>query len=234
MRVSSVRTRTRWRYAVFRTSAGSFGSILESYVPSTSTMRSMPSSVVLSPPRISTSFPDDLLHEKFAGSIRRSDERPRGDLGATHRLARLAESVEGFRRNVLLHGEMPIARSQILAQGQDVHVRGAKVPHRLEDLLAGLPQAEHDRGLREQAVAHAFRSSEDVKALGVVRAAIPHDGLEAFDRLDIVVEHVHARVDDRPHRLEVSLEIRDEGLDEQVGTAGLDLPHRLCEVSRPS
>src|SRR5439155_1739208 len=112
MRVSSVRTRTRWRYAVFRTSAGSFGSILESYVPSTSTMRSMPSSVVLSPPRISTSFPDDLLH--------------------------------------------------------------------------------------------------------------------------VVVEHVHARVDDGPHRLEISLEIWNEGLDEQVGSAGLDLPHRLCEVSRAS
>src|SRR5438270_11729882 len=234
MRVSSVRTRTRWRYAVFRTSAGSFGSTLESYVPSTSTMWSMPSSVVLSSPRISPSFPDDLLQEKFAGSVRRADERPRGDVGETHRLARFAESVEGLRRNVLLDGEMPIARSQVLPQGQDVHVRGAKVLHRLEDLLAGLPQAEHDRGLREQAVAHAFRSSEDVKALRVGRAAIPHDGLEAFDRLDIVVEHVHARVDDGPHRLEVSLEIRDEGLDEQVGTAGLDLPHRLCEVSRAS
>ena len=73
-----------------------------------------------------------------------------------------------------------------------------------------------------------------MKALRVGRAAIPHDGLEAFDRLDIVVEHVHTRVDDGPHRLEVSLEIRDEGLDEQVGTAGLDLPHRLCEVSRAS
>src|SRR5438105_4097792 len=226
MRVSSVRTRTRWRYAVFRTSAGSFGSILESYVPSTSTMRSMPSSVVLSPPRISPSFPDDLLHEKFAGSVRRADERSGGDVDEAHRLARLAESVEGLRRNVLLHREMPIARSQILAQGQDVHVRGAKVPHRLEDLLARLPQAEHDRGLREESVAHALRSPEDVKALRVVGAAVPHDGLEAFDRLDIVVKHVHAGVDDGPHRLEVSLEIRDEGLDEQVGTAGLDLPHR--------
>src|SRR5205814_687551 len=138
MRVSSVRTRTRWRYAVFRTSAGSFGSILESSVPSTSTMRSMPSSVVLSPPRISPSFP------------------------------------------------------------------------------------------------HALRPPEYVKALRVVRAAVPHDGLEAFDGLDIVVKHVHAGVDDGPHRLEVSLEIRDEGLDEQVGAAGLDLPHRLCEVGRAS
>src|SRR5256886_7362684 len=135
MRVSSVRTRTRWRYAVFRTSAGSFGSILESYVPSTSTMRSMPSSVVLSPPRISPSFPDDLLQEKFAGSVRRSDERSGGDVGETHRLARLAESVEGLRRHILLHGEMPIARSQVLPQGQYVHVHGAKVPQRFYDFL---------------------------------------------------------------------------------------------------
>src|SRR6266513_87436 len=128
MRVSSVRTRTRWRYAVFRTSAGSFGSILESFVPSTSTMLSMLSSVVLAPSRLLPAFSDDLIQEKFADSGRRAYERPRGDVGEAHRLARLAESVEGLRRNVLLHGEMPIARSQVLPQGQDVHVRGAKVP----------------------------------------------------------------------------------------------------------
>src|SRR5438046_9005792 len=134
MRVSSVRTRTRWRYAVFRTSAGSFGSILESYVPSTSTMRSMPSSVVLSPLRISPSFLDDLLHEKFAGSVRRADERSGGDVDETHRLARLAESVEGLPPNVLLHREMAIARSRILEQGPDDKLRSAKVTHRLNSL----------------------------------------------------------------------------------------------------
>src|SRR5437870_3978418 len=107
MRVSSVRTRTRWRYAVFRTSAGSFGSIIESYVPSTWTMRSMPSSVGLSPRRIAPSFPDGLLHENFAGSVRRADELSGGNVDGAHRLARLAESVEGLRRNVLLHWEMP-------------------------------------------------------------------------------------------------------------------------------
>src|SRR5216117_3693118 len=212
MRVSSIRTRTRWRYAVFRTSAGSFGSILESYVPSTSTMRSMPSSVVLSPPRISPSFPDDLLHEKFAGSVRRADERSGGDVDEAHRLARLAESVEGLRRNVLLHREMPIARSEVLAQGQDVHVRGAKVPHRLEDLLGGLSEAEHDRGLREEAVPHPLRSSEDGKALRIIRASVPHDPLETFDRLDVVVEDVHAGLHDGSHGPEVSLEVGDEGL----------------------
>src|SRR5437773_12273290 len=104
MRVSSVRTRTRWRYAVFRTSAGSFGSILESYVPSTSTMRSMPSSVVLSPPRISPSFPDDLLHEKFPASVRRPDERPGGAVDDAHRPARLADPADGLRRNSPRHG----------------------------------------------------------------------------------------------------------------------------------
>src|SRR5207237_10854648 len=156
----------------------------------TSTMRSMPSPVGLSPPRISPSFPDDLLHEKYAGSVRRADERSGGDVDEAHRLARLAESVEGLRRNVLLHREMPIARSQIFAQGQDVHVRGAKVPHRLEDLLARLPQAEHDRGLREESVAHALRSPEDVNALRVVGSAVPHDGLHGFDRLHYCSTHV--------------------------------------------
>src|SRR5947207_5760741 len=131
MRVSSVRTRTRWRYAVFRTSAGSFGSILESYVPSTSTMRSMPSSVVLSPLRISPSFLDDLLHEKFAGSVRRADERSGGDVDETHRLARLAESVQALRRNVPLPRATPTTGTPISAQGQDVHARCTTHPPRL-------------------------------------------------------------------------------------------------------
>src|SRR5882762_3463139 len=117
MRVSSVRTRTRCRYAVLRTSAESFGSIFESHVPSTSTMRSTPSSVVPSPPRFSPSFPDDLLEQKFASPIRRSDERSHRDISQAHRLHRVAVSVEGLRRNVLMHGEIPIAWPHILAQG---------------------------------------------------------------------------------------------------------------------
>src|SRR2546430_8237068 len=181
MRVSSVRTRTRCRYAVFNASGASFGSSLESYVPSRSMIRSIPSSVVPSPPEIPASFPDDLLQEKFAGPIRRTDERSRCDVGETHRLARLAESVECLRRNVLLDGEMPIAWPQVLTQRQDVHVRGAKVPHRLKDLVAGLPQAEHDRGFRDGTVPYAFRFPKNVRARGMVRRAVLHDGLEGFD-----------------------------------------------------
>src|SRR5712691_7348671 len=172
MRVSSVRTRTRCRYAVLRASGESFGSSFESYVPSTSMMRSMPSSVLPSPPRIRPMCPDDLLEEEFAGSIGRPDERSCRDVGESHRLARLAESVEGLWRNVLADGKMPVARPKVLAQGHDVHLRGAKVPHRLEDLLGRLSEAEHDRGLREETFPHAFRPSEDVKALCIVRPAV--------------------------------------------------------------
>src|SRR2546426_7355627 len=214
MRVSSARTRTRCRYAVFKASGASFGSSLESYVPSRSMIRSIPSSVVPSPPEIPPSFPDDLLQEKFAGPIRRTDERSRCDVGETHRLARLAESVECLRRNVLLNGEMPIAWPQVLTQRQDVHVRGAKVPHRLKDLVASLPQAEHDRGFREETIPHSLCSPKDVKALGIVRAAVPHDCLETLDRLEVVVEDVHACVDDGSHGFKVPLEVGDEGLDE--------------------
>src|SRR2546427_2886748 len=232
MRVSSVRTRTRCRYAVLNASGASFGSSLESYVPSRSMIRSIPSSVVPSPPQIPPSLPDDLFQEKFAGPIRRTDERSGCDVGETHRLARLAESVECLRRNVLLDGQMPIAWPQVLTQRQDVHVRGAKVPHRLKDLVAGLPQAEHDRGFREETVPHAFRFPKDVKALSIVRAAVPHDRLEAIDRLDVVVEDIYTRFDDTAHGLEVPLKIRDEGFDEQVGSTGFDLPYRLREVGR--
>src|SRR2546427_13265525 len=125
MRVSSVRTRTRCRYAVFNTSGASFGSSLESYVPSRSMIRSIPSSVVPSPPQIPPSFPDDLLQEKFAGPIRRTDERSRCDVGETHRLARLAASVECLLSNALLDGEMPISSPQVLTHRHDGPVSSA-------------------------------------------------------------------------------------------------------------
>src|SRR2546430_3576151 len=98
---------------------------------------------------------------------------------------------------------MPIAWPQVLTQRQDVHVRGAKVPHRIKDLVAGLPQAEHDRGFREETVPHAFRFPKDVEALSIVRAAVPHDCLETFDRLDVVVEDIYTRFRSEEHTSEL-------------------------------
>src|SRR5713226_429989 len=190
----------------------------------------MPSSVVRSTPPILSAVPDDLFQEEFPGPIRRTHERARGDVGEAHPLAGLAELIELLRGDVLLDREMPFAGSEILAEGHDVDLRLAKVAHGLEDLLAGLPEAEHDRGLREEAVPHPLRPAEDPESLRVVRPPVSDDRLEAFHGLDVVVEDVDACIDDGSHSLEVPLEIRDEGLDQEVGPATFDLPDGLCEV----
>src|SRR2546430_16487347 len=116
---------------------------------------------------------------------------------------------------------MPIAWPQVLTQRQDVHVRGANVPHRLKDLVAGLPQAEHDRGFREETVPHAFRFPKAVKALTIVPPAVPHARLEGIDLLDVGVESTCTRFADTAHGLAAPLKIGAERFTDQVGTTGL-------------
>src|SRR5438876_6880725 len=137
IRESSVRTSTRFRYPVRRRSGESFGSNFESYVPSTSTMRRRLSSVVLSPPPIRVA-PDHLLGEELAGPVGRAHEGPGGHVGEAHRLSGLAEAVESLGRHELLDREVPSARTQVLAEGHDVHAGCTEIADRLEHLRAGL------------------------------------------------------------------------------------------------
>src|SRR3989304_7532617 len=101
MRVASRRTRTRWRYAALRASAESFGSTLESYVPSRSMIRRMSSAAIPSAPRGSATVPNHLLHEEFTGAVRGPNERARGHVQAPQRLSRLAKRVERLPRDGL-------------------------------------------------------------------------------------------------------------------------------------
>src|SRR5438132_7231111 len=231
IRESSVRTSTRFRYPVRRRSGESFGSNFESYVPSTSTMRRRLSSVALSPPSIRVA-PDHLLGEELAGPVGRAHEGPGGHVGEAHRLSGLAEAVEGLGRHELLDREVPSARTQVLAEGHDVHAGCTEIPHRLEHLRAGLAEAEHQGRLREEAGLHRLRPPEHVKALRIVRAAVPYGRLPSFHRLEVVVEHVHPRVDDRSDSVEVSVEIRGDRLDEHVGPGGLGLCETLRQMGR--
>src|SRR5437762_14330474 len=89
-------------------------------------MRRRFSSVVLSPLPI-RAVSDHLLGEELAGPIRRADEGPGGHVGEAHRLARLPETVEFLRTHELLYREVPAARTQVLAQGHDVHAGRAKI-----------------------------------------------------------------------------------------------------------
>src|SRR3989449_3703802 len=232
IRLSSVRTRTRWRYARFSRSGATLGSSFESYVPSASMIRRSPSSAVSSPRRNPLALPNGFLQEEFTGAVGRPHERSRRDVGESHRFAGYAQFLEHFRWNVLLDGKVPTARAKVLAHGHDVHLVRAEVPHRREDFLSRLAESEHDRGLREQIGPHLLRGSEDFQTLRVVRATIPDRSLQALDRLDVVVEDIDAGIDDGAHRVEVALEIRDERLDAHVRTPDLDFSNRLREVRR--
>src|SRR5205823_10000959 len=117
IRVSRVRTRTRCRYAVFSRSGDRFGSSFESYVPSASRIWRSPSFVVRSRSLRVPMIADHVFEEELARSVRGSDEGPRRHVGEAHGLARLAEAGEGLRRHVRMDGQVPLARPQVLAQG---------------------------------------------------------------------------------------------------------------------
>src|SRR5437899_9956914 len=194
-----------WRYARFRRSGATRGSSFESYVPSASMIRRSPSSAVPSPRRNSLALLKDLLQEEFTGAIRRAHERSRGDVGEAHRFAGHAELFELLRGHVFLDGEVPVARAKVLADGHDVHRARAEVSHRCEHFRSRLAESEHDRGLREQTRSHLFRASQDLQALRVACASVPDRALQPLDRLDIVIEDVDARIDDRSDGIKVAL-----------------------------
>src|SRR3990170_3211011 len=232
MRVSRALTRQRWRKASLRVASGSPGSLRPSIVPSGAMTWSRSSSPILSAPPARRALPNHTLDEELAGPVRRPDKGPGGDVHEAHRLPRLPVLVERLRRDVLRDGQMPGARPQVLAEGEDVDPVLPEVRHRTEDLLPRLPEAEHDRGFREEPRAHRLRGAEDGQALVVHRAGVPGEGLEPPDGLEVVVEDVGSRVDDGPDCVEVAPEVGDEGLHEDSGVPRLDLPDRPGEVVR--
>src|SRR2546427_11738273 len=226
----SVRTRRKERYAAFSRSGATLGSSFDSYVPAGSMIRRSPSTAVPSPRRNPLAVPNDLLQEKFTGAIRRTNERSCRDVGESHRFTGDAQFVEHLRGNVLLDHEVPTARPKVLAHGHDVHLVRPEVSHRCEDFLSRLAESEHDRGLREEIGPDRLRGPEDFQTLRVDRASIPDRPLQSLDGLAVVAEAVDTGIDDGAHRVEVSLEIRDQRLDEHVRTSNLDFSNRLREV----
>src|SRR3990170_3921895 len=140
--VSRARTRTRWRETFRSTSVERAGSSLASYVPSRLMIRSTSSGDTSTPPCCGTPA-HRVLHEQFPGPVRGPDEGPRGDVEEAHRFRLLAAGLERLQLDELPDGDVPGARPEVLAEGEDIHVGPPEVRHRLPDLRPRLPEAEH-------------------------------------------------------------------------------------------
>src|SRR4029077_4261148 len=66
--------------------------------------------------------------------------------------------------------EMLPRGTEVLADGQDVHVLRAQVPHRHQQLVPVLPQSANDARLRERAGVHLLGPSQQLERPGIPAA----------------------------------------------------------------
>src|SRR5438105_2440463 len=112
-------------------------------------------------------------------------------------------------------------RPQVRADGQHVDVVGAHVPEHVLQLFDRLAEPDHDAGLGDHVGAHRFDMTQKPEAVGVDRLGA-HGGVEAGDRLGVVVVDVGLRLDDRRHCLQVAGEVGRQHLDGGARAAALD------------
>ena len=91
---------------------------------------------------------------------------------------------------------MPWRGLEVLAQRHEITADRAKVGQRLEDLLRGLAQAEHQAALGEGLRAGCLHVPQDIQA-DVVLALAADLLLKPGDRLEVVVEDLRTGGEDK-------------------------------------
>src|SRR5512132_4023464 len=74
--------------------------------------------------------------------------------------ADLVEPSELVRRDVPVERDVAVGGPEVLAEGEDVHVDGAKILHHGDDLLIGLAHPEDDPRLRRDSGREMLRGRE--------------------------------------------------------------------------
>ena len=107
------------------------------------------------------------------------------------------------------HRKVVAGGSQVLADGDDVDAHRGEVGQQTVDLLHGLAEADHQTRLDGEA--SRLRPSEHRQAAGVPGRG-SHGALQTGHGLDVVVEHVGARIEQQLQRRIVALGIAHQGL----------------------
>lgn len=154
--------------------------------------------------------------EELARLIRTAHQRPAGRVQEAQLIAASLPLGKLLRRHVLDHLQVSIGRLHVLAECQTVDAHRSQLLHGLFDLGVRLAQAEHNRGLGDQARIQALHIGQHLQRLAVAGTAIAHERRQQLDRLDVVRKNVQAGLGDRGDVVDVAAEIGRQTFDEDA------------------
>src|SRR5688572_21025203 len=189
-----------------------------------STLRA-PRFLLRAPPRAELA-----LEEQLSRLVRAPHERTRRDEGEPVRERAVAQLVEARGRDILEDGQVPLARAEVLAEGEDLDPARAEVAEALLELVVRLAEAEHEARLRDRARRDLLEALEDRERELVAAARVAHLALEAAHDLEVVREDVRAAPGHDIDRVEVAHEVAGEDLDEDRRVARLQLADGAGDV----
>src|SRR3989442_11055119 len=135
-------------------------------------------------PACSTTLPDPPLDEVLARLVAGAPQRPCRDEAESERQPLALEPREHFGAHELLDRQVLLARTQILAEREDVAVHRPQVAQRLDDFVVPLAEPEHDAALGPHPT--ALVEVQDVERLAGGRPAIAHPRRQPPPRLQVV------------------------------------------------
>src|SRR5216117_4046107 len=160
--------------------------------------------------------------------VARAHQRAGFYVTIAHLEAVAAERGELVGRVVPRDREMLARGTEVLADGQDVHVLCAQIPHRHQQLIPVFPQPANDPRLRERGGVHLLGPSQQLERPGIP-AAWSRQPVQSLDGLEVVVQDIGLRLDDDAQRPLTPLEVRDQHFDRGPGPPAADLGDRRRE-----
>ena len=132
--------------------------------------------------------------------------------------------------HIALHWRVFSRRLQVLTDGQKIDVRRPEIVHHLQDFLACLTKTDHDAGLCEDPLIDFLGALQETQRMEVARAG-PDSQVEAWNRFEIVVEHVRARRNDLFERAILAQKIGCQDLDRRHWRRRANSADRFGEVA---
>src|SRR5215471_13134263 len=160
-------------------------------------------------------------------------ERPRFHVHKTQHVALAFQRGKLVRMIISHHWQVLRRRTQILPDRQQVTLRGAQIPHGLNDLCWLFTQAYHQPGLRAHRRVQILDTLEQLQR-ALVLCLRTYFVVEARDTFQVVVQYVRLRLDHLCQSRPVALEIGNKHLYTALRHMPPDGPNSRSEDVTPA